>query len=342
VTARVELLRDPMAPPPAVMNGWLPVLALKSLGEKPVSRSIGGVPIVLFKDERGRPVAMRDRCPHRNVALSEGRVVGGTIECPYHGWRFNNEGRCVLTPGMSEPARIKAEAMPVELRGGLIWTSLSREPGEFPVIPHPVDAPGFDTFVWPIQSRAFLIDAIENLLDPAHPHFLHPGIVRSSKTRRTVEVEVTQHPRHVEAVYHERSRPDAWMPRLLEGERMTSVGRFFPPTTAQLAFEGQDGTKLAITAFFSPLSTDRVQAFAHFATPKGRAPAWMKQLILRAFHIPVLAQDEAMMRRQAENVERFGGPKYAYGPMDFLRREIQALMAGEELTPGETRHTCAL
>jgi nitrite reductase/ring-hydroxylating ferredoxin subunit len=37
----------------------------------------------------GLPVAMLDRCPHRDIALSGGIVRDGTLVCPGHFWRFD-------------------------------------------------------------------------------------------------------------------------------------------------------------------------------------------------------------------------------------------------------------
>lgn len=37
----------------------------------------------------GDPVAMLDRCPHRDIALSGGIVKDGTLVCPGHFWRFD-------------------------------------------------------------------------------------------------------------------------------------------------------------------------------------------------------------------------------------------------------------
>ncbi len=37
----------------------------------------------------GLVVAMLDRCPHRDVSLSNGVVRDGTVVCPGHFWRFD-------------------------------------------------------------------------------------------------------------------------------------------------------------------------------------------------------------------------------------------------------------
>lgn len=321
--------------PKAVASGWFPIASVKQLGAKPLPRRLMDVPVAIFNGATG-PAVLVDRCPHRNMALSRGAVHGGAIECPYHGWRFNGDGACTLTPGADAPARHAAQKLPSFVRAGMIWTTLTKSPNTEPFLPAPLEADGFDTFLWPVKaSEARLVDAIENLLDPAHPHFLHAGIVRARNVRRPVEVTVRVRPTFAEAVYIENARASALMPRMLEGLRVSSIGRFFPPSTGQIAFEGKDGLKLAITVFFTPESETSVRPFAHFATPKGVAPAFVKEALLRAFHIPVLAQDRAALKQQTDDIARFGAPKYALGPLDFLFPAITALAAGETPEPSE-------
>ena len=63
--------------------------------------TIQNVPLVVFRGRAGAPAALVDRCPHRNVPLSEGRVTAeGTLECRYHGWQFDQHGACVDVPGL--------------------------------------------------------------------------------------------------------------------------------------------------------------------------------------------------------------------------------------------------
>ncbi len=297
-------------------------------------------PLVVFRGEAG-PVVLLDSCPHRNVALSGGRLRGAEIECPYHGWRFAGDGRCTLTPGAAAPAGLRAKTLPALEQAGLIWTTLATS--DFPALPPILSEAGFDHFWWRIPpTRAGLADAVENLLDPAHPHFLHEGIVRSNKTRRPVDVTLRTAPGQAEAIYIENARPHALMPCLLEGMRTTGIGKFMPPSTAQLFFEGQDGVRLAITVFFTPETATTVRSFAHFATPRRIAPAFVKRALLQAFHLPVLRQDRRMLRLQVDNVERRGRAHYGLGPLDFLRPAITALMDGETLDVLEKKVTVHL
>lgn len=315
--------------PKAVAEGWHPIATLAQLGAKPLTRRLMDRPLVVFRASSG-PAVLLDRCPHRNMALSRGAIRDGQIECPYHGWRFDARGACTMTPGAERPAPHGATVLPVRVLDGLIWTSLASAPPSEPRRPAPIGEPEFDTFWWPVKpSPARLFDAIENLLDPAHPHFLHSGIVRDKTARRPVDVRVRVSAEEACATYTEDARPNALMPRLLEGVRGRSLGRFFPPTIGQVSFESDRGLRLAITVFFTPETHDRVRPFAHFATPRRMAPAWLKELILRGFHIPVLAQDRAALRKQSESIADFGPAHYAAGPLDVLFPAIQALLHGE-------------
>lgn len=326
-----------MTYPRAVATGWHPVATVAQLKRKPLARQLMNTPLVVFASKDG-PAVMVDRCPHRNAALSQGRVRGGEIECPYHGWRFAPDGRCTLTPGADKPARPSAQALPVSVKHGLVFTTLAPQPNTEPVTPFPMGDPRYDSFLWPVRAtRARLLDSVENLLDPAHPHFVHPGIVRSGTTRRPVEVTVRVGADMAEAVYVENAQAQALMPRVLEGKRTASIGRFFLPSTGQVAFENTRGLKLAVTVFFVPEGDEMVRPYAHLATPKGMAPPFLKEFFLRAFDMAILAQDQAVLRKQAENIAKFGAPKYGVGPLDVLFAAIQTLTAGETPELSETR-----
>jgi len=70
-----------------------PVALVDDLGAAPLAVQLLGRDLVLWRDARGGVHAATDRCPHRGAALSMGRVHGDTLECAYHGWRFDGSGR---------------------------------------------------------------------------------------------------------------------------------------------------------------------------------------------------------------------------------------------------------
>ena len=63
-----------------------------------------GEPLVLYRDEDGEVVCVRDVCPHRSAPLSMGDVKDGVLRCFYHGWGYGADGKCVSVPTMGSDA----------------------------------------------------------------------------------------------------------------------------------------------------------------------------------------------------------------------------------------------
>jgi phenylpropionate dioxygenase-like ring-hydroxylating dioxygenase large terminal subunit len=319
--------------PAGLVRGWHPVAYQHELGRGPLAVRLMDRPLVLFRGSEG-VAALEDRCPHRNAPLSAGRVADGAIECPYHGWRFDGLGRCQLVTGSRQAAQASAKALPVRASAGLLWTALADQPDPFPELPPEVTDPDYDSFWWPLPaSRAAIGDAIENLLDPVHAYFLHPGLVRRSRQPLGVDIEYTVGPAGAAARYTEPRAGMTWLQRLTEGGRIASSGCYRPPTQVQIAFEDRHGVHASIAVVFSPVGASQTRPFACFSTRRGLAPAWLKRLAIIAFHRRVLAQDLAMLKLQADQCETFGGPKYHNGPLDIFGPAIRAGLGGHALEP---------
>ncbi len=105
---------------------WYPILFSVDLpSDRPYSFSIYGEPMVLFRDQEGELICLRDRCPHRLAKLSDGQVIDGRLECLYHGWQFGKNGNCLHIPhllaGANIPERAKVQAFPVSEQQGIVW-----------------------------------------------------------------------------------------------------------------------------------------------------------------------------------------------------------------------------
>ena len=104
---------------------------------KMLRREIAGEPICIGRQDSGQDgsslFAMRDICPHRAAPFSKGCIKDGTVECPYHGWRFGIEdGACkeipALTPDQEmETEKIKVRTFPVRQEGQLIWVYIAAD-----------------------------------------------------------------------------------------------------------------------------------------------------------------------------------------------------------------------
>lgn len=98
---------------------WQPVLPSASLRKKPVGVRLCGREVVLFRSAAGVACALADRCPHRGMRLSLGRVERGRLTCPYHGWSFDAAGKAE-SPANPKSAAC-AERFDVAEKYGLIW-----------------------------------------------------------------------------------------------------------------------------------------------------------------------------------------------------------------------------
>src|SRR5262249_1892637 len=111
---------------------WYPALRSEEIrGKTLVTAMLLEVPLVLGRTSEGRAFAMRDSCPHRGIPLSYGRFDGTTVECSYHGWRFDGcSGQCVEIPSLTSQDKLKVDRIfaghyPCEERDGYVWVYMS-------------------------------------------------------------------------------------------------------------------------------------------------------------------------------------------------------------------------
>jgi phenylpropionate dioxygenase-like ring-hydroxylating dioxygenase large terminal subunit len=171
-------------------NVWTPLVLAKEVRRKPVRIMLAGEPIVLFRGADGAVGALIDRCPHRGAALSLGRVgADGCLECPFHGWRFDTEGRNRRAP-LNPDARLDqlgAAALPLRQLGEMIWvyTAPGAAPCE-PAAPEGLTAPGLSRVYVQRLWNCHWARAMENMLDSPHVPFVHRRTIgRASRRRMT-------------------------------------------------------------------------------------------------------------------------------------------------------------
>lgn len=161
---------------------WTPVWPASEVAEgQAVGVKVAGEKVALFR-ARGRLGALLDRCPHRGVELSRGRVSGaGTLVCPFHGWAFDAAGECVEVPlSATRPeqrARMCVPALPVREAGGLVWVRTSLGPSvDAPDLPESL---GEEWSRWVHHEvwRTHWTRAMENMLDFPHLPFVHASTI---------------------------------------------------------------------------------------------------------------------------------------------------------------------
>ena len=166
-------------------NQWYVGARSEEIGRALLSRRLLDTPVLFYRTEAGQPVALADRCPHRQLPLSRGRLLQDTVECGYHGLAFGPDGQCIRIPQQDHiPPRLRVDAYPLQERLGLIWIWLG-DPAraDEALIPdhHWMGRKGWATVTGTlhVKARAQLMN--ENLLDLSHLTFLHPGSLGTDK-----------------------------------------------------------------------------------------------------------------------------------------------------------------
>src|SRR5215212_8779904 len=79
-----------------LMNCWyMAAWDHELIDGKLLSRQILEEPVLLYKGDSGKVVALDNRCCHRGAKLSNGRLEGDDVRCMYHGLKFNAAGKCI-------------------------------------------------------------------------------------------------------------------------------------------------------------------------------------------------------------------------------------------------------
>ncbi|MEY2927696.1 MAG: hypothetical protein RL367_2173 [Pseudomonadota bacterium] len=159
-------------------NCWWVAGFSAEVGRDLLGRWLLDTPVLLYRTEDGRAVAIENRCPHRAAPLSLGCLKGDTVQCGYHGFTFALDGTCILAPSMDTalPAA-NIRAFPVIEQAPFVWAYLG-DPAKIDEVPPPHrlewtqdDAFAFVEGRMDIKANYMLLK--ENVLDLTHFGYVH-------------------------------------------------------------------------------------------------------------------------------------------------------------------------
>ena len=180
-------------------SGWFMLSLSRELKRGQMrTRRLAGRDVVLFRTESGRAAAVDPYCPHMGAHLGHGGCVKGeTIECPFHAFRFQADGKCVATGYASPPPpKMRVPSYPVRETHGLVlvWLGTAGEAPTFEIPEVETDdfmEPAFHTYA----MRGHPQETSENSVD-----FGHLGVVHGYKDVKVVR-ELRTDPGHLSVKY---------------------------------------------------------------------------------------------------------------------------------------------
>jgi hypothetical protein len=118
---------------------------------------------------------------------------------------------------------------------------------------------------------------------------------------------------------------------------VTHFDRFLLPSIAQVEYRLGDASHVVVTTAMTPVDELRTRLFSA-ATFRLPVPGWLVRPVLAPIAARILRQDAWILGLQTDNVERFGGERFASTDADVLGPQIARLLRAAErgeAVPGE-------
>lgn len=174
-----------------IYNQWYAVMPSKAVKKgKILAAKRLGMELAFFRTDEGEAGCVVDQCTHRGAALSKGKIVDGCVQCPFHGLRFDESGKCRLVPAIGiatkdDISRYNVKSYPVKEKNDIIYVWYGDEDKVTENVPF-FDDQIDDTYSWSeIQDpwNSHYSRCIENQLDVVHLPFVHYNTIgRGNKT----------------------------------------------------------------------------------------------------------------------------------------------------------------
>ncbi|HEY4300185.1 MAG TPA: Rieske 2Fe-2S domain-containing protein [Candidatus Didemnitutus sp.] len=284
------------APDWQVLAGyWHPVAAAGSVTERPVAARLLDQDLVVYRTPRGIKVAA-DLCAHRGAPLSMGRLRGGRLVCAYHGYCYDDTGRCISIPAHPDspiPGKLQLRMFPSAERHGLVWVCLAAEPkGGIPPFPEFDDEAFQNIALPPLDWAASAGRQLESFCDVAHFAFVHENtfavrdpVVPRYEARATPEGVFAEFVSQAGNVSDPAAAAQTWR----------RVYQIHLPFTAHLVVHFPSGGRLAMLNASCPVSARRTRVFPIVARDFERDQP-VADLI--SFQQRIYTEDQAVVERQ--------------------------------------------
>lgn len=249
-----------------LINHWYVLAESEELRDQPLGVHALGQDFVLFRDGEGQARCLSNICVHKGGSLCRGEVVQGTIQCPYHGWRYDGRGDCVHIPSLGPdkhiPRRARVDSYPVVEQWGWVWAFLGDLPeSERPPLPDffPEYQSGGDAWRFVRGQARFdcnWVRAIENGVDRTHAVFVHTDFGNpQNPVVGEYTVDDADHRIYSSALRRPLNKRGSWRDVIPDqrDERRTEVQIFVPAPCIRIQMHMQPPVSMFIITAYTPI-----------------------------------------------------------------------------------------
>jgi phenylpropionate dioxygenase-like ring-hydroxylating dioxygenase large terminal subunit len=308
-----------------------------------MSRTLLDEPVVFYRKENGVPVALEDRCCHRHLPLSMGRLEGDDLRCGYHGLLFDCSGSCIEIPGQATvPSQARVRSYPLKEKFGWVWIWMGEPANADPeLIPnwwwadHPQWAFSRPDMIH-VKCNYQLVS--DNVLDVTHLAYVHASSIGASSITE-FPATTEREERLVRLTRWIRDRPPPPLYKKAGGfpgnvERWQIVEHVPPCFSVNFAGCQDAERKIDLMALSAPTpeTARTTHYFFGFVRNFGLDDPGMKKIFAEEF-VSVFREDIPVLEAQQRNLDlRPGAPGIDIAvdaaPM-AARRMLQAMIAAQ-------------
>lgn len=303
---------------------YLPVIRINELTHnRPIRVYLGNMPIVLIQFEK-QVVAYEDFCPHRGAPLSEGTVVDGQIQCPYHGWQFNLEsGKNTFVPVRNEKLPCQLQSVFVKVAYDLVWISYYQD-ATLPLLNSEVS-----NIILKGNIRALILNTLENFLEGSHTHYVHNGLVRTKNKQRNAIKANIQNDEFGFTVQYDLEPAKGLLTKLLPKSYQNLQPRsiYIHPNIAILEYKNEEQKVIARFEAILIQGQNELNYIARIFLNIG----WIGRLIepiIRLMFKKIIEQDKQILELQQDNLEHFKDKRFVSDETDTVGKYLWAWQNG--------------
>lgn len=243
-------------------NRWYALKPSRLVKRVPIEVPILGHNAVVWRTKENQIALQSNVCPHRGAKLSMGKVSEDRrcIECPYHGWQFDNKGKLVDIPSCDAPGvmdNVSIDTWQTVESGGLIWFCTGPTCTNNPPIIKEMHNSNWVCVTGQDVFQNDWITTLENSIDITHVNFVHSDFGDANNgSVKDIDVTVKKHDHLVmHSTIHHKS--DNVLLKFTERPDVRVRHDILLPNTVSIQFWIQNILNVITYVTYTPLSNNQ-------------------------------------------------------------------------------------